>query len=225
MKTRRARAALAMVAFIMGLLLVLQLRAQGSAGGLGQLSAQDLTTLIVNLDLRNGQLREEVAQLESQLRDMSTATANGQTNVGQLEADLLRLRLFAGLDPVQGRGVQVDIVGAITADAVNDLVDELRLAGAEALAVGGLRVVPGSVVGGEHGALLMEGVALPARLRIEAIGSPAALQAILNRAGGIVGRIAVAQPDVVIEVTPRETPLRLAATKRDLRPRDARPRI
>ena len=84
------------VAFIMGLLLVLQLRAQGSAGGLGQLSTQDLTTLIASLNLGNGQLRDEVAQLEAQLRDMSDATASGRTNVGQLEADLLRLRRWSG---------------------------------------------------------------------------------------------------------------------------------
>jgi len=224
-KAPRARAAMTVVAFIMGLLLVLQLRAQGSAGGLGQLSTQDLTTLIASLNLGNGQLRDEVAQLEAQLRDMSDATASGRTNVGQLEADLLRLRRWSGLEPVQGRGVVVVIDGPITADAVNDLVDELRLAGAEAIAIGDVRVVPGSVVGGEPGALVLVGAPLGPEIRIEAIGSPSALQAVLSRAGGIIGRIAVAQPDVVIEVMPRETPLVLPATTRDLRPQDAKPRI
>jgi uncharacterized protein YlxW (UPF0749 family) len=224
-KAPRARAAMTVVAFIMGLLLVLQLRAQGSAGGLGQLSAQDLTTLIASLNLRNGQLRDEVALLEAQLRDMSDATANGRTNVGQLEADLLHLRLWSGLEPVQGRGLVVVIDGPITADAVNDLVDELRLAGAEAIVIGDVRVVPGSVVAGEPGALVLVGAPLGPEVRIEAIGSPSALQAILSRAGGIVSRIAVAQPDVVIEVMPRETPLVLPATTRDLRPKDAKPRI
>ncbi len=225
MKAPRARAAMTVVAFIMGLLLVLQLRAQGSAGGLEQLSTQDLTTLIASLNLRNGQLRDEVDLLEAQLRDMSDATANGRTNVGQLEADLLHLRLWSGLEPVQGRGVVVVIDGPITADAVNDLVDELRLAGAEAIVIGDVRIVPGSVVAGDPGALVLVGAPLGPEVRIGAIGSPSALQAILSRAGGIIGRIAVAQPDVVIEVMPRETLLVLPATTRDLRPGDARPHI
>ena len=77
----------------------------------------------------------------------------------------------------------------------------------------------------EAGALVLVGAPLGPEIRIEAIGSPSALQAVLSRAGGIIGRIAVAQPDVVIEVMPRETPLVLPATTRDLRPQDAKPRI
>jgi uncharacterized protein YlxW (UPF0749 family) len=213
------------VAFIMGLLLVLQLRAQSSAGGFGQLSAQDLTTLIANLNLQNNQSRIEVARLEAQLRAMEDATAHGQTNVGQLESDLQRLRLWSGLLPVMGTGVVVAASGPITAHALNDLVDELRLAGAEAIAIGGTRVVSGSAVGGEPGALVIDGAPLPPAIVIEAIGSPSALQAVLSRAGGIIGRIAVAQPDVAIEVTPRDDTLVLPATTRDLHPPDAKPRI
>ena len=213
------------VAFVLGLLLVVQLRAQESAGGLQQLSAQDLTQLIANLNVRNGQLRTEVDGLEAQLRALTTASSNGQVNLDQLQGDLQRLHLWGGIDAVQGRGVVVTISGPITASAVNDLIDELRLAGAEALAVEGVRVVPGTVLGGDIGSLTIEGAALPARFTVRAIGTPASLEAILERSGGIVGRILVAQPDVTIDVTTSEVPLQLPATTRRLAPADAKPRL
>lgn len=218
-------AALTLLAFVLGLLLVVQLRAQGAAGGLGQLSAQDLTTLIANLNLRNGQLRTEIADLEAQLRSLSSVSTSGETNVEQLGSDLRRLRSWGGLGAVRGRGVEVTLSGPITADAVNDLVDELRVAGAEALSIGGVRVVSGTVVAGEPGGLTVAGSPLEPEFVVAAIGAPSALQAILNRPGGIVGRIVVTQPDVVVEVLPSEAPLTLPATTRDLVPADAKPRI
>jgi uncharacterized protein YlxW (UPF0749 family) len=213
------------VAFVLGLLLVMQLRAQESAGGLPQLSAQDLTQLIANLNVRNGQLRTEADGLDARLRSITAASANGQVNVGQLQDDLRRLRLWGGLDAVRGRGVVVTISGPITARAVNDLLDELRLAGAEALVVGDVRVVPGTVVAGGVGGLSLEGASLPDRFSVRAIGTPAALQAILERSGGIVSRILVAQPDVAIQVTPSDAPIDLPATTRRLVPADGKPRV
>lgn len=225
MKERRALAAVTAVAFVLGILLVMQLRGQSSAGGLEQLSAADLTVLIANLNDRNTRLRAQVAELEGDLRAHQASGASGEGNVDQLRSDLTRLRLWAGLDAVEGRGVTVGVSGPITADAVNDLLDELRLAGAEAIAVADVRVVPGTTVAGEPTSLTVDDLTLGTSFDITAIGSPQALQAILDRAGGIVGRIAVGQPDVIIEVTPSETPLRLPATERDLVPEGVRPRI
>jgi uncharacterized protein YlxW (UPF0749 family) len=225
LKQPRALTAVTLVAFVLGILLVMQLRAQDSVGGMEQLSAADLTVLIANLNDRNNLLRAEVADLEADLRAIEASGASGQGNVGRLQADLTRLRLWAGLDAIEGRGVVVAIVGPITADAVNDLLDELRLAGAEAIAVAGVRVVPGATVAGTPAALSIEGVDLGRAFEVHAIGSPQALQAILDRSGGIVSRIAVGQPDVSLEVVPSETALRLPATERDLTPDGATPRL
>jgi uncharacterized protein YlxW (UPF0749 family) len=213
------------VAFLFGFMVVVQLRAQDAAGGLQQMSAQDLTQLIANLDVNNGQLRAEADSLEARLRSITTSSANGQVNVGQLQDDLRRLRLWGGLDAARGSGVEVRISGPITARAVNDLLDELRLAGAEALAVEGVRVVPGTIVAAGTNGLSIDATPLPARFWIRAIGSPAALQAILERSGGIIGRIVVAQPDVAIDIAPSDAPLDVPATTRRLIPADGQPRV
>jgi uncharacterized protein YlxW (UPF0749 family) len=221
----RALLAVTTVAFVLGVLLVMQLRAQNSAGGLEQLSAADLTVLIANLNDRNNLLRTEVAGLEADLRGVEASGASGEGNVGRLRSDLSRLRMWAGLAAIEGRGIVVTVSGPITADAVNDLLDELRLAGAEAIAIEDVRVVAGTTVAGQATALAAEDRSLGSVFEITAIGSPPALQAILDRSGGIVSRIAVGQPDVIVEVTPSDAPLQLPATRRDLTPAGATPRI
>jgi uncharacterized protein YlxW (UPF0749 family) len=225
MKQPRALFAVTAVAFVLGILLVMQLRAQNSAGGLEQLSAADLTVLIANLNDRNGQLRNEVTRLEADLRGLEASGASGAGNVDQLRSELTRLRLWAGTDPIAGRGVVVAVHGPIPADALNDLLDELRLAGAEAIAIDDVRVVAGTTASGTPGRLVVEGVGLAPDFEVTAIGSPPALQAILDRPGGIVSRIAVGQPDVIVDIIPSDSPLELPATRRDLVPDRATPRI
>ena len=225
MRQRRALFAVTTVAFVLGILLVMQLRAQNSTGGLEQLSAADLTVLIANLNDRNSLLRTDVAELEADLRGVEASGASGEGNVDRLRSDLTRLRLWAGLETIEGRGIVVTVSGPITADAVNDLLDELRLAGAEAIAIEDVRVVVGTTVAGQATALVAEDRSLGSVFEITAIGSPPALQAILDRSGGIVSRIAVGQPDVLVEITPSDSPLELPATRRDLMPSGATPRI
>lgn len=224
MRGWRAQVAVAAVLFIMGFLAIVQLRSQGGGSGLDSLTTQDLSALIANLNVRNEQLATEVSTLGAQLRDMDAARARGETSVGGLRADLRRLRLWAGLDPVRGQGVTVDISGTIDADAVNDILNDLRSSGAEALAIGDARVVAGTVVAGEPGALVLNGTAVPSAFRLSAIGNPVNLAAALTRVGGVVGRIEVANPDVVITVAPDDS-LVLPASDRRLVPQHARPRV
>jgi uncharacterized protein YlxW (UPF0749 family) len=221
---RRARLAVAAVLFILGFLAIVQLRSQSGGTGLDALTTQDLSALIASLNARNEQLATEVGTLETQLRDMQAARALGESSAGGLRADLRRLRLWAGLDPVRGQGVTVDVSGTIAADAVGDLLNELRSAGAEALAIDDRRIVAATVVSGEAGALLLDGEPLPPAFRVVAIGNPVNLAAALTRVGGVVGRIEVANPDATISVAPADA-LVLPASDRSFAPVHARPRV
>ena len=224
MRDRRAQWTIGLVMLLLGFLAIVQLRAQGGGSSLASLTSQDLTSLIANLNQRNDQLSSEVAALDAQLEDLQLARARGRTSIGDLEAELRTLRLLAGLDPVQGRGVVVSCSGPISAAAVGDLLNDLRAAGAEALAVEDVRVVAGTVVAGPDGALSVENDALPASFEISAIGNPVNLSAALTRVGGVVSRIKVATPDVDITVAPADS-LTLPATTRDLQPVDAKPHV
>jgi uncharacterized protein YlxW (UPF0749 family) len=214
----------AAVAFVLGLLVVAQLRAQAGAAGLQARSAQELTVLVANLTTRNEQLRREVASLEREVADLTAAAARGESSVDRLRTDLARIRTWAGLDPVVGPGVRVTVGGPLPGVAVEDLLNELRNAGAEALAVGGVRIVPGVVVAGPPGALSVLDTRLPDPFEIEAIGSPETLTGSLTRMGGIVAQLSARFPEATVTVTPVER-LRLPATDRDLRPSHGTPTL
>jgi uncharacterized protein YlxW (UPF0749 family) len=224
LRSGRNQATLAAVALILGVLLVVQLRAQSGDTGLDALSAQDLSDLVANLNTRNDGLRGEVAATQAQLDSLTAAAARGDTSLGQEQNDLARIRSWAGLLPVAGPGIQVEVTGPIDAVAVDDLLNELRNAGAEALTVAGERVVPGSVVGGDPGSLSIEDTALTNPFDIDAIGNGPTLIGSLTRAGGIIAQLSATFPDVTVTVTPVDL-LDLPATKRSLVPSHGSPRL
>jgi uncharacterized protein YlxW (UPF0749 family) len=212
------------VALVLGFLVVLQIRAQNGGSDLASRSPQELTVIVANLNTRNDQLRTEVGSLEKELGDLQGAQSRGQTSVEQVREDLSRIRAWSGLLPVVGRGVRIRIDGPIHAGSVDDLLNELRNAGAEAIAVEGIRAVPGLVVSGDAGALTVDGTPAPGSLEITAIGDPGALGGNLTRTGGLVAQLGATEPGAAITVTPEER-LTLPATTRTLRPPDGVPRL
>ena len=224
MYKRSSQILISVVAAVLGFLVVLQLHAQQASSGLGGLSAQDLTVLVANLNRRNDELRAEITNLEAQLSDISSAQAQGSTVVGQIRTDLDRIQGWAGLLPVSGPGVTISVGGPIPGPAVEDLINELHNGGAEAIAVDGIRLVPGSVVSGPAGELAVEDQALDDPFEITVIGSKEALTGSLTRTGGIIAQLAATTPAVTVTVTPLDN-LELPATGRSLVPRNGHPRL
>jgi len=219
-----SRLTVAAVAAILGILAVGQLRAQTGAPALAGLSATDLTQLIANLTTGNDQLRAEVTDLEAQQSDLQDAHDRGETTVDQLTADLARIRAWAGLTQVTGQGIAVVVRGRIGGDGVEDLINELRNAGAEAISVDGVRIVTGVVVAGAPGAVSVENNAIGDSFEIRAIGSPQILTGTLTRTGGVIAQIGATYPDAQLTVTPAEQ-LTLPATDRTLLPSNGRPKL
>jgi uncharacterized protein YlxW (UPF0749 family) len=221
---RRNQLTIAAVAFVLGLLVIVQLRTQQSGAAFAGLSSQDLTVLVANLNARNDQLRREVANLDRDLATLLQNTERGEVSLDELRADLRRVRLYAGLEAATGQGVVIVIRGPVDGSAVEDLVNELRNAGAEAMALDDVRLVPGVVVGGAAGALRVDGRALADPVTLVAIGAPDKLTGSLTRSGGIIAQLAATQPDVVVEVTPVDV-VAVPATTRELVPVSGRPRL
>jgi len=224
MRRLRNQLSLAAVAFLLGLLVVVQLRAQAVGSGLGSMSSQDLTVFVANLNAGLDQRRQEIASLERDLADLSLDRDRGVVSLDQARAELSRIRAYAGLDPVTGPGVTVTIDGPIDGPGIENLLNELRNAGAEAIAVGGVRIVVGSVVTGSPGGLAIEGNGLGEPFEVWAIGASETLTGSLTRIGGIVAQVGATYPDVTITVTPVER-LELPATGRDLVPDHGGPRL
>jgi uncharacterized protein YlxW (UPF0749 family) len=189
MGSRLARVSLAAVAVLVGVLLVGQLRSQARPTEISSLSAQELSQLIETLAGRNRELRTGLADIREQLREYRVARSQGQSALDVTREDLRRITAFAGLAAVEGQGIVLEVNGTLDAIALNDLINELRNAGAEALAVDEIRLTHRSVAIQGPTSLLIDGVEVGERFQLLAIGSPEGLLATIERPGGIISQL------------------------------------
>jgi uncharacterized protein YlxW (UPF0749 family) len=221
MAARIAQLSLFAVAVIIGLLLVGQLRSQARPIELSNLSAQELSGLIETLSAANVELAEGLDELRAQIRDYERAAVEGQSDLVISEEALREISAFAGLAGVEGQGIRIEAEGAFDPIAINDLIHELRNAGAEAIAIDDIRVTAQSVAVLGTSAIEIDGVPIGPSFEITAVGSPDGLQAGIERPGGILS-LYEQSIDARFVVTQVER-LVLPATRRDLMPAAARP--
>lgn len=221
MAGRLAQISLFAVAALIGILLVGQLRSQARPIELSSLSAQELSALVETLSQTNVDLSDALAGLREQIRDYERAEAQGQSALQLTEENLSALSAFAGLAPVVGQGILIEMEGAFDETAVNDIVHELRNAGAEAIAIDDIRITASSVAILRDAAIQIDGVALGQRIEIEAMGSPEGLRSAIERPGGI--KSLLAQSAAVTLRVSDQSNLRLPGTQRDLTPTAAQP--
>ena len=221
MAARIAQVSLFAVALIIGLLLVGQLRSQARPIELSSLSAQELSALIDQVSSRNTELSDGLDELNTQIRDYERASVEGQSDTVISEEALLGIDAFGGLVGVEGQGIRIMAEGSFDPIAVNDVIHELRNAGAEAIAVDDIRITAQSVAVLGTSAIEIDGVPIGPTFEITAIGSPDGLKAAIERPGGILS-LYEQSIDARFAVSQVET-LELPPTGRDLVPAAARP--
>jgi uncharacterized protein YlxW (UPF0749 family) len=180
--------------------------------------------LVANLNARNDSLRREVSSLEDELAVLNQDRSRGEESLDELQADLRRVRAYAGLDPVGGPGITITVSGPIDGSGVEELINELRNAGAEAIGAGSLRIVTGIVVTGAPGAAAIGDQRLGQVFELSAIGASDKLTGSLTRSGGVIAQLAATEPDVTVTVTPVDR-VELPATTRTLVPAHGQPRL
>lgn len=221
MADRVAQLSLFVVALLIGALLVGQLRSQARPIELASLSPQELSTLIETLSTRNAVLRDGLADLRDQIGEYERAAAQGESSLAIGQEDLQRIRAFGGLTAVEGQGIVIEAEGSFDPIAINDIIQELRNAGADALAVDEIRITARSVAVLGTSAIEIDGVAIGRAFTITAIGSPDGLKAAFERPEGIKTLL---EQSIQARFTVRQDrTLMVPATRRDLAPTAARP--
>jgi len=148
MRSNAGVIAVTVVALFLGVLAVTQIQAQDVYSRSLQLETPaSLTTLIANLSERNNAIKDEILDLRHRTDTAREAIASGTGSLTEAERQLSQLRVFAGMSAVSGPGISVRIEGTFDERALSDLVNELRNAGAEAIAVNTARVGPRSWFG------------------------------------------------------------------------------
>lgn len=188
MRGRIPQLSLFLVLGLVGILLVGQLRSQARPTELQTLTTQELSEVIDRLGSRNRDLRTQVSDLNEQLRDYQVAAEGGQS-VDLTREELASVSAFAGRQPVAGEGIVVSLNGSLDAKAVNDIINELRNAGAEAIGIDGVRVTARSVAVLGPRAIEIDGVELGTPVTVRAIGDPDDLYVAMTRSGGLLGQL------------------------------------
>jgi len=189
-RTTSGSIAVAFVALLLGVLAVSQFRSQDVYSRSLQLETPaSLTSLIATLAEKNSALRDEIFDLRLRVAAAGASVSTGQFSLTEGERQLAQLRVFAAQDAVAGQGISVTVEGPFDEKAMSDLVNELRNAGAEAIAINARRVGPRSwFAPGSQGVITVDGERLSGPWVVRAIGSSEVLHVAISRTGGIVGQ-------------------------------------
>jgi len=185
-----------MVSLSLGLMIALQFRTTSSiAGGVPVDRVQELTIEKKQVEIDKANLEEEAADLTAKIEE----ARQGRTQAGDvLGSELSKIRMYAGLTPLVGPGVEVIMEnppespgGSYSFYTIRDedilkVINDLRGAGAEAIAVNEQRILSTSEVrlAGNHINVNLTRLSPP--YRITAIGNPGTLKSSLEIKGGLV---------------------------------------
>lgn len=196
-----SRLTLTATCLVLGLLLVVQLRSQNDARQGYQ--REDWEYAIVDLIDNNTRLREEIKGLETQL--VQLRQEGGSTPVLQsLVKEANHLRIANGLVEVSGPGIEVEASGPVTVLDLHDLINEVRNAGAEALALNGQRLVVWSAISTDGVYVTVDGQPIQPPYRLEVIGDGQLLETALLRPGGLVELLERLEPHITINIQRRD---------------------
>lgn len=211
---------------VLGLLLGLAMRSQWELRQL-RLPANRFSTLAAaygDLKQGNDQLQEEVRKLRERTTQLETQIAEGTSATRMLNAQLQDVKLLAGLIAVKGPGLMIKLqdspkklpVTAETSQAlaqqaivhdqdINAIVNELKAAGAEAIAISGAdrslmqRVTALTTARCAGPGMKVNDTVFGAPYYIYAIGNPADLESQLKIPNGVVDQ-AMLEPLGMIEI-------------------------
>lgn len=192
-----AAVGLAVMLLVFGFLFVLQARTVDRLRPNPHLPARragELALLIRRQQEARERLVAEVAALSSQVRDYETAASQGQSLADQMRRDIEHYRAVLGLTPLEGPGLVVTVsekrngvwppLPLVQAQDLAGLANELWSAGAEAIAVNGVRVLASTDYREVDGRIVVAGRPLRPPFVMVAIGDPDALEGVLRVRGG-----------------------------------------
>ena len=220
----QSRAALAAIALLVGFLLAVQATRDPGLSRLAAESPEDLTRILADLSDEADDLTRQVAALRVRLSSYRSSARTDELAVRDARETLADLQVLAGVVAVEGPGLRItvdDPGGQVEWDAVLDLVQELRDAGAEAIAVGEHRVVASTWFGPSEGGVSVGGEAVSAPYEILAIGPSEELAEAMSLAGGPL-TVIDARPEVEVR-TRTESAVTLPAAEGSPRFEHARP--
>ncbi len=177
---------------------------------------QALVRSVQELEASNGDSRQKIAALRAQIDALEAAAAQRSAATQALQSKVADLRARAGLTPLSGPGVEIDLADGVpgpdsTGGAgyqvnfkdVQDLVNLLFAQGAEGIAVNGHRITPLSYFSGSGGEVIVDqGPPISAPIKLQAVGNRTRMETALD------------DPSVLPDIRAREVQFQLQVSFR-----------
>jgi uncharacterized protein YlxW (UPF0749 family) len=207
-----------LLCLVLGIAIVTQVRQTKSGDSLDTARPADLLVLLDSLRQREATLNTEVSELQNTLNSMQASGNTDQAAIQSAQARLAALSIQVGAVGATGPGVIITIDDpgpGVSPEAMLDVINELRAAGAEAIEINdarqSVRVGVDTWVVGTPGSLAVDSKTLSPPYSVLAIGDPPTLAAAMNIPGGaedsvkrVGARMGVQQADRVDVTTLRQ---------------------
>ncbi|WP_407700396.1 DUF881 domain-containing protein [Streptomyces beihaiensis] len=202
-RVSRAQLIVAVLLFVLGLGLAIQVRSHSDNSALRGARQEDLVRILDELDSRTQRLEDEKQGLEHQRTELENSSDQADEARKQTAEKERQLGILAGTEVAQGPGITMTVTdpkGAVQADMLLDAIQELRAAGAEAIQVNGVRVVVNTYLTDADGGkgVSVDGHHLSQPYRFKVIGKPQDLEPALNIPGGVVQTLEKEQATVTV---------------------------
>lgn len=166
-----------LIAALLGFVVIVQLRSQAAVTK--SLANQDNTSialLINDLSHANAQLVQQSVALDQRAQALRQALVAGGADTRAIDRELSVLRVVAGMAPVHGPGLEIRIAGPVMDFELQDALNNLRNAGAEAAALNGYRIVDGTPIMSRGQVLQVAGQSVSSPYVLMVIGDPEQLE-------------------------------------------------
>lgn len=175
---------------------------------------QALVRSVQGLEATNAASRTKIATLRAQIDALEAQAAQRSAATQALQSQVADLRAHAGLTPLHGPGVEIDLANGVPGpdqggqsgylvdfQDIQDITNLLFAQGAEGISVNGRRITPLSAFSGSSGQVLIDqGPPISSPIKVLAVGDRNRMEAALN------------DPSAVPDIRAREVQFQLQLT-------------
>lgn len=188
----RAEAYVSLLTLALGFALAVTVRTHETNDAFVGARQEDLVQILDDLDSRANRLRQEVSTLNNTKAQLDAGSGDSSAALNEARTRAQQLGILAGTLGAKGEGIMLTITdprGSIRAETLVDTIEELRDAGAEAIQIGGVRIVASSYVTDVATGVAVDRVTLTAPYEILAIGDPSTMSRAMGIPGGIIDSV------------------------------------
>ena len=165
----------------------------------------ELRTELANWKTKYEEMEIKLTETESKIAEYQSQVSNSAESETILEKELNETDMYLGYKKLQGEGIEVVLKDnsntAIDRWDLLSIVNELKLAGAEAISINGERIVSNTeiaTVGTQF--ILINGNRIPAPFTVKAIGDQKYLESAITIKGGYIDEMKLYEKTVEYEV-------------------------